>query len=86
MTLTEWRTGNNLGFADTARALGIEGVNPGGTLARIERGERRPDADMVERIVRLTGGEVSPGDMHKVRLDWLHAHRPEKFQTMEAAE
>lgn len=86
MTLTDWRARNEFGFAETARALGIEGVNPGGTLARIERGERRPDADMVERITVLTGGEVTPGDMHRVRLEWLREHRPEKFVALEAAE
>lgn len=85
MTLTDWRLSNCLGFADTARALGIDGVNPGGTLARIERGERRPDADMVERIVILTSGAVTPTDMHRVRLNWLRQHRPEKFISEQAA-
>lgn len=59
--------------------LGISGVNPGGTLARIEAGSRQPDADMVERIEGLTEGEVAASDMHAVRLTWLKMHRPEKF-------
>ncbi|WP_210212739.1 helix-turn-helix transcriptional regulator, partial [Mesorhizobium sp. M7A.F.Ca.ET.027.03.2.1] len=68
MQLREWRLDRKLGFAETARALGIEGVNPGGTLARIEIGSRQPDADMIERIVTLTAGDVSAADMHAVRL------------------
>lgn len=74
-----------MSLAETARALGITGVNPGGTLARIEVGSRQPDADMIERIGRLTEGSVTPEDMHAVRLDWLKANRPEKF-LVEAAE
>lgn len=62
-----------------ARGLGIEGVNPGGTLSRIEVGSRQPDADMIERIALFTGGAVGPADMHQVRLAWLRANRPEKF-------
>ncbi len=62
-----------------ARGLGISGVNPGGTLARIEAGARQPDADMIERIETFTDGAVAAADMHRVRLDWLKAHRPEKF-------
>lgn len=79
MQLREWRLDRKLGFAETARALGIEGVNPGGTLARIEIGSRQPDADMIERIVTLTAGAVSAADMHAVRLAWLKDNRPEKF-------
>ena len=68
-----------MGFAELARALGIGGVNPGGTLARIENGSRQPDADMVERIERFTCGIVTAADMHAVRLSWLKVNRPEKF-------
>lgn len=59
--------------------LGITGVNPGGTLARIEAGSRQPDADMVERIEATTGGGVLACDMHAARLAWLKTNRPEKF-------
>lgn len=79
MRLKQWRTDRKLTIAGMARALGIQGVNPGGTLARIEAGSRQPDAEMVERIGFLTGGAVTPADMHAVRLDWLKANRPEKF-------
>ena len=83
MNLSAWRIDKGLGFAETARMLGIEGVNPGGTLARIERGERRPDADMIDRIEVMTGGVVTASDMHRIRLAWLREHRPEKFQSVE---
>lgn len=85
MLLRDWRIRNELGLATLARQLGICGVNPGGTLARIEMGSRQPDADMVERIVRETRGEVDARDMHAVRLLWLKAHRPEKFTARPAS-
>lgn len=84
MRLVDWRLSRKLSAAEAARFFGIGGVNPGRTLARIEAGERQPDADMIERICLLTDGLVSPHDMHATRLDWLKANRPEKF--IEAAE
>ncbi|MGY6709741.1 MAG: helix-turn-helix domain-containing protein [Rhizobiaceae bacterium] len=87
MMMKAWRIERGLSVAETARALGIGGVNPGGTLARIEAGSRQPDADMVARIVRLTQGAVTPADMHATRLDWLRLNRPERFEAIgEAAE
>jgi len=62
-----------------ARSLGIGGVNPGGTLARIEAGSRQPDADMVQRIILFTEGAVTAADMHAVRLAWLRENRPDKM-------
>lgn len=60
------------------------------SFQRIEAGESSVDADMVERIARLTAGEVTALDMHHVRLAWLRINRPEKFdgfdEPMEAAE
>lgn len=79
MMLRDWRTASGLSLAETARLLGIEGKNPGGTLIRIETGMRQPEADMVERIVSLTAGAVSAADMHETRLAWLKENRPDKF-------
>lgn len=79
MLLRDWRLQKGYGIAAAARMLGISGVNPGGTLGRIEAGCRQPDADMVERIERLTDGAVTAADMHSVRLAWLKENRPEKF-------
>jgi hypothetical protein len=91
MQLSEWLLKENLGFAAAARSILIDGVNPGATLARIARGERKPDADTVERIRIFTAGAVTAADMQEVRLAWLRQNRPEKFDTagtvhMEAAE
>lgn len=79
MNLRTYRIENGFGMAEIARLLGIGGVNPGGTYVRIENGSRPFDADMAERVLRLTGGAVTVADMHETRLDWLKANRPEKF-------
>ena len=68
-----------LSIAHVARHVGLSGVNPGGTLRRIEHGSRLPDADMIARIEAYTRGAVTAGDMHATRLDWLRVNRPEKF-------
>ncbi|MDP9837577.1 transcriptional regulator with XRE-family HTH domain [Neorhizobium huautlense] len=74
-----------LAVASLARQLGIVGVNPGGTLARIEAGSRQPDADMVERIETVTAKAVCAADMFQTRLQWLRSNRPEKFIQDETA-
>lgn len=86
MMLAAWIDTQTKGFAAAARLLSIEGINPGATLARIARGERQPDADMVARIVALTAGAVTTQDMHEIRLSWLRANRPEKLEGLEAAQ
>ncbi|WP_283800079.1 helix-turn-helix transcriptional regulator [Nitratireductor sp. GZWM139] len=85
MQLRDWRKQRKMSAAETARSLGIAGVNPGGTIARIEVGSRRPDADMVQRIHDLTGGLVSALDMHETRLAWLRQNRPDRFFSVQAA-
>lgn len=83
MNFKDWRIASNRTLAECAEALGIEGG--GRTLQRIETGENRADADMVERILAFTGGEVTAQDMHAVRLAWLKENRPEKFAPRVAA-
>lgn len=75
--LKTWRLTQEKSQAECALALGL----PGGarSFQRLESGESNTDADMVERIARLTGGAVTAADMHAVRLAWLKANRPEKF-------
>lgn len=46
-------------------------------------GERQPDADVISRIETVTTGQVTSVDMHRVRLAWLRANRPEKFPVVE---
>lgn len=79
MLFRTWRIEKGLSIAEAARSLGIGGINPGGTLVRIEIGSRQPDADMVARIEVFTDGRVTAQDMHAVRLAWLRQNRPEKF-------
>jgi hypothetical protein len=82
--LVLYRSQRALSKADAGRALGYLKANPSRFFERLETGEIPADADMVARIVALTEGAVTAGDMHDIRLAWLKANRPEKFA--EAAE
>jgi transcriptional regulator with XRE-family HTH domain len=82
MKFRDWRLGCKLTRAACARALGIEGRNPSRTMQRIETGETRADAPIVEKIRALTGGMVTAEDMHQQRLAWL----TEEVDAPEAAE
>lgn len=79
MKLAEWISARRHPVAEVARKLGIEGVNPGRTLARLISGEREANAETVSRICALTDGQVGPQDMFQTRIDWLQAHAPEKL-------
>ena len=83
MLLKDWRIEAGKRQGECAAALGLDGGAR--SFQRIETGENKADADLVERISDLTAGIVTPADMHVVRLAWLRANRPEKFQ-LEAAE
>lgn len=78
MFLSDWISEARLSDAEAARGLGIGGINPGRTLARIIKGERPADADMIHRIELFTNGKVGADDMHAARLAWLRANRPDK--------
>lgn len=88
MNLADWRAAEKLSTADVAKLMGLDGAHGSSTIWNWETGRARPDADMIDRIVRMTGGAVTPADMHTIRLDWLKANRPEKFSEplIEAAE
>ena len=77
--LVRYRSEKGLSKADAGRSLGYGKANPSRFFERLETGEIPADADMVERIVALTGGTVTAGDMHAIRLAWLKANRPDKF-------
>lgn len=77
LPLREFRTVNGLSLDEMAAWLCVHKT----TVMRIESGELPVDADMVERIEAVTGGSVSAGEIHSVRLNWLKEHRPEKFVT-----
>lgn len=77
MKLFDWRTANQLTLSAMAARLGLQGVNPGRTLHRIETGEREARADLAARIVAATGGEVGPSDLLATRMEWLNRQRPD---------
>lgn len=85
--LVRFRETKKLSRAECGRLLGYEKANPSRFYERIETGEIAADADMVARIVALTGGDVSASHMHEIRLEWLKANKPERFvDRVEAAE
>lgn len=85
MRLRDWRIVHGKSQGECAVALGLCGGAR--SFQRIETGENKADADMVERIEALTDGAVTASEMHSVRLEWLKANRPDKFLSVsEAAE
>lgn len=79
MRLADWRKAQSLSCAEVENGLGLEGVRDGKSVWNWETGRSRADADMIDRIKRFTNSEVTEADMHQTRLDWLRAHRPERF-------
>lgn len=87
MILRDWRKKAGRSQSECAEALAMDGGAR--SYQRIETGENKADADLVEKIGAMTGGEVTAADMHEVRLAWLRENRPERFDGtphMEAAE
>lgn len=76
MTLRQWRLTQGKTLDECAAFFGLKSAR---TYQRYETGENRPDADLVDVFVRLSGGAVTAADMHQTRLDWLKANHPEKF-------
>lgn len=76
MELRIWRQQQNLTMAICGQRIGLR---DGRAYQRYETGENQPDADMVARIILVTGGAVTAADMHATRLAWLLANRPDKF-------
>ena len=77
--LEQFRSHSGKSKAELGRSLGYCKANPSRFYERIETGEVPADADIIDRIVKVTGGAVSVGDMHSVRLAWLRANRPDRF-------
>jgi transcriptional regulator with XRE-family HTH domain len=80
--LKDWRTSKELSQGECAGLLGLAGGAR--SFQRLETGENKADSDMVEKIMKLTGGAVSAQDMHDVRLTWLRANQPERFEGADA--
>jgi hypothetical protein len=83
MLIRDWRILTERSQGDCAKALALEGGAR--SFQRIETGQNKADADLVERIAAFTGGQVTAADMHAVRLAWLKVNRPEKFAVEAAA-
>ncbi|MCF7646874.1 helix-turn-helix domain-containing protein [Pseudochrobactrum asaccharolyticum] len=77
MDLKKWRLTQQLTLSECADRLRLVNAR---TYQRYETGENRTDADIAERILAMTKGQVTVGDLHQMRLDWLRGHRPDKFQ------
>lgn len=73
-------------MAEAATLLAIDSAR---TYQRYETGENRPDAPLIERIRVETDGRVTLEDLHRQRLEWLKANKPEalsRLRLQEAAE
>lgn len=76
MNLAEWRKAEGHSCGDLARMLNIAATRGGTSVWNWETGRARADADVIDRIEKLTGGMVTPLDMHRTRLDWLRRNKP----------
>lgn len=59
MDLKAYRDAHNLTASEMGRMLDVEHS----TVLRIEQGKREPSAEMLRRIVRVTGGAVTADDV-----------------------
>jgi transcriptional regulator with XRE-family HTH domain len=67
MTLDEWIAAERWSQNDVANAVGVGQAQ----ISRIVRGASQPSTEVVERILRLTGGAVGLEDLHRVRVRYL---------------
>lgn len=75
MLLKEWRDINGWTLARLAAELGLTGEYSVGTVQRWESGKSRPEADIIDRIEKITGGAVTAADMQEARLAWLNVSK-----------
>ncbi|MFG1256333.1 hypothetical protein V5F79_03345 [Xanthobacter flavus] len=71
--LEAWRQAKGLSYIELGRLLQCADV----TARRIALGMRQADAITAERIVGITGGEVSIIDLHAARLVYERASAPQ---------
>jgi len=77
MTLDHWLNSNNLNAEEFARRLSADGQSlTGEAVRKWRKGERMPEAEIVERIVRETGGAVTVQDLHNARVEFLKKDLP----------
>jgi transcriptional regulator with XRE-family HTH domain len=58
-SLRAWRKANDLSLDDVASKLGIAVSS----LSRIELGQQWPSRPLLDRIIDMTGGDVTPNDL-----------------------
>ena len=63
MILTEYLTANNLRPSKFAMTMGV----PPSTIMRLLKGERSPSLVLLDKIMRATGGAVTPNDFLPAR-------------------
>lgn len=85
MKLKEWRLTQQKTLRDCAEALGLGDAR---VYQRYESGEQWPSAPIVEALLDMTGRTVTVEDLHKQRLEWFRANKPDSFppRIIEAAE
>lgn len=66
--LKAWRLARGMTLSAAATYFGLGGANPAETYRRYEAGLVWPSAEMIDRISRLTGGEVTAESMVAMRL------------------
>jgi hypothetical protein len=69
MNIRDWRISEKLTVPAILARLDLQVTER--TWHRMERGQTPVDADVVERIVAMTGGAVTVQDMHDLRLEFL---------------
>ncbi|WP_448207271.1 hypothetical protein [Azospirillum sp. sgz302134] len=69
MTLSEWLTLTGTKQTDFAVAIGAS--EP--VVSRIKRGSALASTEVVEEILRVTDGAVTPNDLHATRCAYLRS-------------
>lgn len=73
MTLSEWLREPKKSAEQFGKELGVSGQ----AVRRWCSGERMPDAEMIERIVGATSGQVTIQDIHETRLRYVRSQGSE---------
>ena len=69
--LEGWRLELRLSYEKLAEHIGVSGASQAHKYAS---GALRPPPEILENIMRVTGGRVGPLQMHRTRMAWLKAH------------
>ncbi|RWH31620.1 helix-turn-helix transcriptional regulator [Mesorhizobium sp.] len=74
MKLRDWRIREDKTLKEVAELLGIgQGANPSRRVQRMETGEAPIDAILSDKIVVISGGEVTLQDLNDTRREYLSA-------------